>query len=262
MKIEIFLDKPIEQSASAYFERAKKLRKKMEGAKNALARHNAELEKAQAEKETASQKLGQQREEKAIKAEKSEWYEKFRWFYSSEGFLCIGGRDSTTNEILVKKHAQEGDIVFHTKIEGSPFFIIKSEGKKIGDSTLEETAQATASYSKGWKLGMPSLETFYVQPEQLSKSAPSGEYLTKGAFVVKGSMTFVQAKLELAIGIKEGKIMGGPVSAVKKNSEKYVELQQGKESASQLARQIIKKLGGGTADDIIKFIPSGGARLK
>ena len=28
-----------------------------------------------------------------------EWYEKFRWFYSSEGFLCIGGRDSTTNDI-------------------------------------------------------------------------------------------------------------------------------------------------------------------
>jgi len=262
MKVEIHLEKPIEQSAAVYFERAKKLKHKLEGAKVALARHKIELEKAQAEKDTASQRLEQQKEEKAAKVGKAEWYEKFRWFHSSEGFLCIGGRDATTNEILVKKHASEGDIVFHTKIEGSPFFIIKSDGKKIGDSTLEETAQATASYSKGWKLGMPSLETFYVRPEQLSKSAPQGEFLTKGAFVVKGSMTFIQAKLELAVGIKEGKIIGGPIEAVKKNSEKYMALQQGNEGTSQLAKQIQKKLGGGMVDDIIKFIPAGGARLK
>lgn len=262
MKVEIYLDKPIEHSAAVYFERAKKLKHKLEGAKVALARHKAELLKAQAEKNTESQKLEQQKQDKAARSGKMEWYEKFRWFYSSEGFLCIGGRDSTSNEILVKKHADEGDIVFHTKIEGSPFFIIKSDGKKIGDKTLEETAQATASYSKGWKLGMPSLETFHVKPEQLSKSAPQGEFLTKGAFVVKGSMTFVQAKLEVAIGIKEGQIIGGPVEAIKANSQKYVVLQQGNEGASQLAKLIRKKLDGGSMDDIIKFIPAGGARLK
>lgn len=262
MKVEIYLEKPIEQSAARYYDRAKKLKKKLEGAKKALERHKAELEKALAQKESASKVLIQQKEEKAARSKKSEWYEKFRWFYSSEGFLCIGGRDATTNEILVKKHAEEGDIVFHTKIEGSPFFIIKSVGKKIGDITLEETAQATASYSKGWKLGMPSLETFYVKPGQLSKSAPSGEFLVKGAFIVSGQMTFIQAKLELAIGIKESSIIGGPVEAIKKHAEKYAILQQGNESSSKLAKQIQKKLGGGSADDIIRFIPSGGAKLK
>jgi predicted ribosome quality control (RQC) complex YloA/Tae2 family protein len=129
-------------------------------------------------------------------------------------------RDSTTNEILVKKHAEKGDLVFHTKIEGSPFFIIKSEGRQIGRPTIEEAAQATASYSKAWKLGMSSLETFYVQPEQLSKKAPSGEYVTKGAFTVKGAMNFVQAKIELAIGIVDGRIIGGPIEAVKKNARR------------------------------------------
>ena len=261
MKLEIYLDKPIEQSAAVYFERAKKLKRKLEGGKTALARHKAELVKAQAEKDTESQRLEQQKQDKTKSASKSEWYEKFRWFFSSEGFLCIGGRDSTTNEILIKKHAQEGDIVFHTKIEGSPFFIIKSDGKKIGEATLEETAQATASYSKGWKLGMPSLETFYVRPEQLSKSAPSGEFLTKGAFVVKGAMSFIQAKLELAVGIKEGKVIGGPLNALKKNAEKYLVIQQGNEGTSELAKQIHKKLGGGSIDEIIKFIPAGGGKL-
>jgi predicted ribosome quality control (RQC) complex YloA/Tae2 family protein len=261
MKLEIYLDKPLEHSAALYFERSKKAKKKMEGAKIMLDKAKKELANIESEKEEASQKLAQEKEDKSARSTKTEWYEKFRWFHSSEGFLCIGGRDSTSNEIIVKKHADEGDIVFHTKIEGSPFFIIKSEGKKIGDATLEETAQATASYSKGWKLGMPSLETFHVKPEQLTKSAPSGEYLTKGAFAVIGKMNLMQVNLEVAVGIKEGKAIGGPVQAIKKNAEKYVVIQQGKEGTSQLAKQIQKKIGGGSVDDIIKFIPAGGAKL-
>ena len=30
-------------------------------------------------------------------------YMKFRWFISSDGFLCLGGRDATSNEIIIKK---------------------------------------------------------------------------------------------------------------------------------------------------------------
>jgi len=49
-----------------------------------------------------------------VKKRKREWFEKFRWFYSSEGFLVVGGRDATTNEILIKKHTDKDDLVFHT----------------------------------------------------------------------------------------------------------------------------------------------------
>ena len=56
---------------------------------------------------------------------KREWYEKFRWFISSEGFLVIGGRDATSNEIVIKKHADKNDLVFHTDIKGSPFHLSK-----------------------------------------------------------------------------------------------------------------------------------------
>jgi predicted ribosome quality control (RQC) complex YloA/Tae2 family protein len=259
MKIELFLDKPLEQSAAVYFEKAKKAKRKQEGARAALERSHKELLKLMDQKDLEERKL---REEKSQKTRKLEWYEKFHWFISSEGFLCIGGRDSTTNEILVKKHTEKGDLVFHTKIEGSPFFIIKSENKKIGEATLQETAQATASYSKGWKLGMSSLETFYVEPEQLSKTAPQGEYITKGAFTVKGKMNLLQVKLELAIGItKDGQIIGGPVEAIKKNSEKYSILEQGREQAGAISKQLHRKLGG-ELDDMMRFIPTGGSKIK
>lgn len=259
MQLEIFLDKPLEQSAAVYFERAKKAKKKLEGAKVALGHTRKELLRLMDEKDLEERKL---KEEKTKETRKLEWYEKFHWFISSEGFLCIGGRDSTTNEILVKKHADKDDLVFHTKIEGSPFFVIKAENRKIGEATLSEAAQATASYSKGWKLGMSSLETFYVEPEQLSKTAPQGEYITKGAFTVKGKMNIIHVKLELAIGTtKEGKIIGGPVEAVKKNSEKYAVLEQGREQTGDIAKQLHKKLGG-ELDDIMRFIPAGGSKLK
>ena len=259
MKVELFLDKPLEHSAAVYFERAKKAKKKMEGAKVVLERSRKELLRLMDERDIASRKL---KEEKTKKTIKLEWYEKFRWFYSSEGFLCIGGRDSTTNEILVKKHAEKGDLVFHTKIEGSPFFIIKSQNKKIGDATLQETAQATASYSKGWKLGMPGLEVFYVEPHQLSKKAvETGASLPKGAFAILGKMNLIQIKLEIAIGIKDDKIIGGPVEAIKKTSQKCVLIEQGREATGDIAKQIQRKIGG-TVDEIIKFIPAGGSKLK
>jgi predicted ribosome quality control (RQC) complex YloA/Tae2 family protein len=256
--VEVGLNKSIEQSAALYFERAKKAKHKLDGARLALEKARKDLVLAEKSKDDEYRKL---KDASTPPTGKHDWYEKFRWFFSSEGFLCIGGRDATTNEILIKKHTEPDDVVFHTKMEGSPFFIVKSDGKIPGDATLQEAAQATGIYSRAWRLGLPGIETFYVRPEQVSKSAPSGEYLTKGAFVIKGSMSFIQAQLQLAIGISEGRIIGGPVNAIRKNSERSVIIAQGKEATSQVAKQVQKKIGG-TVDEIIKFIPAGGVKLQ
>lgn len=49
---------------------------------------------------------------------KLRWFEKFRWFVSSDGFLVIGGRDAGTNEMVVKKHMEPQDIYLHSDIHG------------------------------------------------------------------------------------------------------------------------------------------------
>ena len=63
-------------------------------------------------------------EETAVKQanrqKKREWYEKFHWFFSSEGFLCVGGKDATSNEVIIKKHLEKNDLVLHTDMAGSP----------------------------------------------------------------------------------------------------------------------------------------------
>ena len=253
MRIKIDINKSIEKNSAYYFEKSKKAKKKLEGAEQALGKSLKKLEKLKKEKP--------EKEKKQIKKTKKEWYEKFRWFISSEGFLCIGGRDATTNEIIIKKYTEEKDLVFHTDIAGSPFFVVKTEGKKPGRKTLDEAAQAAASFSRAWKLGLGNADVFYVNPGQVSKKAKAGEYLQKGAFMIYGKKDYIKSSISMAVGIKKEKIIAGPEDAVRKNSEKFVVIEQGDEKTSSVAKKIQKKIGG-MLDDIIRALPAGGCSIK
>ena len=254
-EIKLFIDKSLGENASLYYDRSKKIRKKLEGAKAALVQSRKKLEELEKTKETELKAA-----EKKPKTEtKKEWYEKFRWFHSSEGFLCIGGRDATTNEIIIKKHTDKDDLVFHTEMAGSPFFVIKTEGKQPGKATLEECAQATASYSRAWKLGVANTEVFYVNPEQVSKEAKAGEFIAKGAFMIRGKKIIMGSELKLAVGIKDSRIIGGPVESIKSQTAEFVMITAGKEKSSDAAKKIKQKIGG-EMDDIIRFLPSGGVK--
>lgn len=268
MRIKLDTTNSLEKNAEIFFEKSKKAKKKLEGANEALQRS---LEKLEGVKKEQAKEISEVKQ----KAErKKEWYEKFRWFVSSEGFLCIGGRDATTNEIVIKKHTGKDDLVFHTSMAGSPFFVVKTEGakkskisgttergKKVGEKTLNEAAQATASYSKAWKLGLSMQEVFYVNPDQVSKKAKPGEFIARGAFMIYGKKNLITVDIKLAVGIKDGRIIGGPVEAVKANADKFVVIVQGSEKSSDIAKKIQHKLGGGDLDEIIRMLPAGGCSL-
>ncbi len=257
-RLTLDLTKTVEQNAAAYFEKAKKIKKKIIGAEKALQDSLRQIKDLEAKKE---KELKKNEEKRRIPAKK-EWYEKFRWFFSSEGLLVIGGRDATTNEVVIKKYTSPDDIVFHTDMAGSPFFIVKSGGKQIGEKTIHEVADATCTFSRAWKLGLQTTPAFYVKPEQVSKKAQSGEYMGKGAFMVYGKTNYADNKINLAIGMtKDSKIMAGPAEAVKAHCAKFVELAQGNEKASAMAKTIRHKIGG-EIDDIIRALPSGEFRIK
>jgi predicted ribosome quality control (RQC) complex YloA/Tae2 family protein len=263
MKIILDSKKSVEQNAQTYFEKAKQARKKLEGARKALDISRAKLEKEQQQKEQDISKIKEHHEAQAQKAKrKQEWYEKFRWFLSSEGFLVIGGRDATTNEIVVKKHTDKHDIVFHTDMAGSPFFVIKTEGKEPGEATLQETADATLCFSKAWKMGLTTTATFWVTPEQVSKEPNPGEYLPKGAFMIRGKTNYMNPTPDCAVGaLEDGRIMCAPLAAVKKHCKQAVIIIQGKKKPSDIAK-IVRKKFGGELDEIIKVMPSGGVEIK
>ena len=257
MSIEIYLNKTVEQNASLHYEKAKKAKQKRSRVLEAIQHTEQKLQALQKEKDSVL--LDLKKEKKPLR--KKEWYEKFHWFYSSEGFLCIGGRDATSNEIVVKKHAEKGDVVLHTDMAGSPFFVIK-DGENASEQTLNEAAQATASYSKAWKLGLPTLDVFYVKPEQVTKKAKPGEFMGKGAFMIYGETKYLHPLLEVAVGIKDGQIIGGPVDAVKAHAEKYVLLVPGRDKMSDTAKKIKYLLKADDLDEITLFIPPGGCGVK
>ena len=259
VSIELYLDKSVEQNASIYFEKSKKLKKKMVGANEAIAIYEKKLEKLEKKKNMEKEEY----ESKAVESEvKKEWYEKFRWFISSEGFMVLGGRDATTNEIVIKKHTSNDDIVFHTDLAGSPFFVIQTEGKKVGKATLNETADATVTFSRVFKLGQSNSPVFYVNPDQVSKEAQSGEYLTKGAFMIRGKTNYIDNKINLAVGkLEDGRLMAASLESVKKHCNEFMVLEQGDDKTSQVAKKIKAKLGG-QLDDIIRILPAGGIKVK
>jgi len=260
-RLVLDLEKSIEENASDYFDKAKKIRKKILGAKEAL-QHSLKklklLEEKKSKSEAKEEKLGQ------IKQRKKEWYEKFRWFLSSDNLLVLGGRDATSNEILIKKHTEKNDLVLHTDMAGSPFFVIKSDNKKIPLSTIKQAADAVCTFSRAWKLGLQSQDVFYVKSEQVTKKAQTGEFLTKGAFMIYGKTNYVENKINLTIGItRENAVMAGPLEAIKKHCKTYITLIQGDEKVSSIAKKINHKLGNNMdLDDIIRSLPAGGFKLK
>jgi len=260
----------VQANASNYYERAKKAQKKLRGAREAMLETQAKIQKLQ-------QKEARRVEEESkvpLKRRERAWYEKFRWFHSSDGYLVIGGRDATTNEILIKKHTQPHDTVLHADIVGAPFVVIKTEGKTPPEKTIGESAQLAASYSSAWRETLSAVDVSWVSPEQVSKSPPPGQYLTKGAFMIHGAKNYVRnVPLRLAIGVllteEKANVIGGPVEAVAKQTKVSVEIVPGQQKSSALARQIRQLLAKKVPkewqkrvldvplEEIQRFIPSG-----
>jgi len=265
------LTRSIQANAASYYERAKKAERKFDGAEKALRETKTKIQELQKGLREKTEKVIK---ETPLKRKKKEWYEKFRWFNSSDGFLVIGGRDATTNEIIIKKHTEPTDVVFHADIVGAPFVVIKAEGKIPSEQALREAAQFAASYSRAWREMFHAIDVYWVNPNQLSKSPPPGQYLEKGAFIVRGKKNYLR-KVPLCVGIgtviKENyiEVVGGPCEAIKKQTTSYVEVVPGQQASSSLAKRIRKLLAEKTPvelrkqvletplEEIQSFIPSG-----
>ncbi len=264
--VELDIRLSVTQNSQVYYDRAKKLSSKIKGALEAIEATKKLSEKEEAPK--ARQKLP---------VHKQKWYEQFRWFISSDGFLIIGGRDAQSNEDIVKKYLQKRDIFFHAHVSGSPAVVIKTEGKEVPETTLLEAAQFTVSYSGIWKSGQASGDCYWVLPEQVSKTPESGEYVAKGAFVIRGKRNYYKdVMLGTALGLvlnEEKRLIGGPLSAVKSRAKFVMEIEPGEFEQNDLSKKIYRMLNDkfedkklikaiASPDKIAMFLPAGGSRVK
>ncbi|MCS7135179.1 MAG: NFACT RNA binding domain-containing protein, partial [Candidatus Aenigmarchaeota archaeon] len=196
----------------------------------------------------------EEKKEKRVEKKKSEWYEKFRWFFTSDGFLVIGGKDAETNEKIIRKYLKSEDLVFHADITGSPFVVIKNPQRKdIPETSIKEAAEFCACYSKAWKIGIQA-DVYYVLPEQVKKE--SG--LPKGSFMIYGKREWIRRlDMLLAIGVFNNKIIYGPLSAVKRKTKKYIVITFGEENINDFFNRYFGEL----AEEAKKVIPYGKCRV-
>jgi len=236
----IKMNRSIQANAADCYERMKKAERKLEGSEKALRETQSRIQELQ---RLWTGKIEEVQEEAPPKQVAKAWYEKFRWFYSSDDFLMVGGKDAITNEILIKKHLEPQDIVFHADVVGAPFVVVKTEGKKPSEQVMQEAAQFAASYSRAWREMLSAIDVYWVHPQQVSKTPPHGQYLEKGSFIIQGVKNYVRSvPLRIGIGVqlKEEhlKVIRGPAKAISKQTNLYVELVPGKQANSALAKQI------------------------
>jgi predicted ribosome quality control (RQC) complex YloA/Tae2 family protein len=287
----VYLDlkKSIGENINLIYSKGKKAEKKIKGTISAINKTNDKISKLELEKESLDIGI-----DFLVKKPRKKWYEKFRWFHSSDGFLIIGGRDAATNEIIFKKYLEPSDLIFHTNFPGSPLVLIKNpENKEISLITIEETAEFVASFSRAWKENWGVVDTFYINPDQISRTPPSGEYLQKGSFIITGKKNFINnVKTELTIGLifielQKGsanqnnaffpKIISGPETAIKKQVNNIITIVPSKSNGltkGKLAKEIkshfIREIGKDlkkwlellSLDEILLYLPNGFSMIK
>lgn len=266
--VELQLDAglTVPQNAQRYYERAKEMARKASGAREALA-VTEELKAGKAAPKKA-------RPLSAHRRRKPKWYERFRWFVSSDGFLVLGGRDADDNEEIYAKYLEKRDLVFHTEAPGAPLTVIKTGGETVPDGTLAEASVFAVSYSSVWKGGLAAADCYMVRADQVSRTPEPGEFLKKGAFVIRGERVYYRdTPLGLAVGIADGVLIGGPVSAVLPKASPAIEIEPGELNSDDLAKRIYRQFSEAvedraylksvaSIDQIVQFLPPGGSRAK
>ncbi|MFB6141406.1 MAG: ribosome rescue protein RqcH [Halosimplex sp.] len=298
----------VEKNADRLYQEAKRIEGKKEGAEEAIAQSRAELEEVKRRKEAweaaeagdtgaggGSDDGGTDGEdedadvdwlaEPSIPVRQSEhWYEAYRWFHTSDGFLVIGGRDADDNEDLVRKYLDRGDRFFHAQAHGGPATILKATGPsesydgdvEIPEQSRREAAQFAVSYSSVWKDGKFAGDVYEVGPDQVSKTPESGEFLEKGGFAIRGDRTYYEStEVGVAIGITcepDTRVIGGPPAAIEPKSETTIEVEPGRYAQNDVAKRLYREFKGRFADDafvrkvaspdrIQEFLPPGGSRM-
>ncbi len=281
-QVMLELDATVHQNAQRYFESARKQKNKTSGAVEALAETERKLKRARKNeaKQKASGKLNR------MKRSKRMWFEQHRWGMIEGGHLLVGGKDAKGNDAVVKKHLSNDDMYLHADLHGAPSCSLRaSQGfaleerrpahlpsdipayrlvDKLEDPTLDEkklqqAAALALSWSRAWNGGGAHSTVYSVKPAQVSKSAQTGEFVGKGAFVIRGQRTWYK-DMDVRIGIGIIAVNGVPMvvsgtpTHILTMCQRYAILSPGLTKKDQLANKIYRTTGLST-DDLLSVLP-------
>eukprot|EP01034_Spumella_vulgaris_P026390 gene26390-32964_t len=177
-----------------------------------MAQRVMESVEAQTLKQLESQKI----KKNLLATRKVHWFEKFNWFLTSEGYLVLSGRDAQQNELLFKRYLRQGDVYVHADLSGASSCIVRAKAPVVGAADTTDSPSKTPSISPlaiqeagimavcrslAWTAKVMT-SAWWVWASQVSKTAPSGEYLTTGSFMIYGKKNFLPPMaLEMGFGL-------------------------------------------------------------
>ena len=264
-KIKIDLNSSLPTTASALFNESKKQKAAIGSIEKLLEKTEKDLQKVVKKGEGAKQV-------NVTQVRKKNWFERYRWFYTTDGVLAVGGRDSSSNSAIIRKHLEKNDKVFHAEISGSPFFLLKDNVSPT-PASLTELAHATVCFSKVWKEAIYGSSAYWVNPDQVKKGAPSGQSMAKGSFMIEGQRNFVKiSTLKMCVGIikyEESYLLTCGPPSMKDTAVCYAMIEPTGQDMADVAKRIRYEFLSSneeiakpfSIDDFVRVLPTGACNI-
>lgn len=246
--IDIEYEKTPGENMERLFNQSKEFKEKINGAKIAMENSLSNIVKEQEMKRKTRPKF---------------WFETYHWFFTKNEKLVLSGKNTDTNEKVVKKYLEEDDIYVHADMYGAPSTVIKKgeSDKPIDAEDIREAAIFAVSFSRAWQNGLASGSAYWVTPQQVSKTPESGQYVRKGSWIVRGKRTYLfQLPLELYITPIEYKEIRMPMISPYKKSENSIKIVPGSRKKEKVAKEISEKLDF-EVDEIMQILPTGNSDI-
>ncbi|KAG7662825.1 uncharacterized protein J8A68_003680 [[Candida] subhashii] len=131
------------------------------------------------------------------------WFEKFYWFVSNEGYLCLAGRDNAQVDMIYYRHFGDNDFFVSSDLEGSLKVFIKNpfKGELVPPSTVMQAGIFSMSASSGWN-GKVTTSAWVMHGTEISKRDFDGSLVPSGEFNYKGKKEYLPpSQLVMGFGL-------------------------------------------------------------
>ena len=188
-------------------------------------------------------KVLEKRKKNNVNLINNKWYQKYHWWYTKNNFLVIGGKNSDDNEKIVKNYLNKNDYYFHSEDPGSGSFIMITENRDPEPIDIDETAEGVLALSNQWTSSYSYGNVFYVKGSQVSKSPPTGEFISKGSFMIYGKKEIIKVyNCNLGYCIFDEKLLLAPYRIINRLSNNNIKLTPRNDIQKMKSKKLIETL--------------------
>ena len=205
---------------------------------------------------------------------KRAWFQRYRWFFTADDMIAIGGRDSSSNSAVIRKHLEK-------ERQGVPrgglrLPVLHPEGFGGGDAgRTERGGPCDGVFQQGVEGGDVRDERILgdARPES-KRRRRAGSSCQRAPLSSRGRENFVKiASLKLAVGIvryNDGHVLTcGPPGPVKRQSVCYAVIEPASGDMAEAGKKVkweFTKVHEEEAkaiplDEFVRVLPAGGSHI-